>query len=359
MLVFIKGLGIGGAERLIAESAPYWDRERFDYRVAYVLPWKDQLVPELEQHGIEVRCLGSPGGIGPTTLVRLRRMIRQERVDLVHAHLPTTGIAARLASPVPVVYTEHNLADSYRWPTRPLNQLTYRRNRAAIAVSEAVAATIAGFGAPVHTITNGVSARREEGEAGSARRELGITPDRPLIVHVGNIRPHKGHRTLLAMAADLTAHHPEAVVVSIGAEKQPGELESLRAEALRLGLADRLRFLGRREDARSFIAAADVYVNPADVEGLPVSILEALALRRPVVATAVGGVPSVVRDGLTGLLVEAGDPHSLAAAVERLLRDRQAAAELARRGQELVEQEFGIERMVRAQEAVYREVLGG
>jgi L-malate glycosyltransferase len=148
-------------------------------------------------------------------------------------------------------------------------------------------------------------------------------------------------------------------ITSIGGEKRAGDLAALRAAAVAHGLEGRLRFLGRRPDARRFIASCDVYVNPSDAEGLPLAVLEALASGRPVVATAVGGVPSVVRDGETGVLVGAGDAASFAAGIESLLDDPARAAELGRKGQELVLSEYGLEAMVRAVEAVYAEVLGG
>jgi glycosyltransferase involved in cell wall biosynthesis len=107
------------------------------------------------------------------------------------------------------------------------------------------------------------------------------------------------------------------------------------------------------------MAAADIYVNPADVEGLPVSILEASALERPVVATAVGGVPSVIRDGETGLLVPPRDPGALATALSRLLDNPGYGAELGRKAADLVRSHYSLEAMVRATEAVYDEVLRG
>ena len=114
ILVLIKGLGIGGAEKLISSGARFWDRDRFEYHVAYVLPWKDQLVAELEEMGVVVHFLGEKSGLTPRLIPKLRRLVRDLDIDLVHAHLPTTGITARLTSPVPVVYTEHNIAESYR-----------------------------------------------------------------------------------------------------------------------------------------------------------------------------------------------------------------------------------------------------
>ncbi|MGH8927179.1 MAG: glycosyltransferase, partial [Acidimicrobiia bacterium] len=132
----------------------------------------------------------------------------------------------------------------------------------------------------------------------------------------------------------------------------------IRRAAAKRGLDGKLRFLGGRPDALAFIAAADVYVNPAEIEGLPVTILEAMALGRPVVATAAGGVPSVVKDEVTGLLVEPGDAAGFAAAMERLLVDRPLAAGLAKAGADLVARDYGLEPMVRAYESIYRRVLG-
>ena len=149
-----------------------------------------------------------------------------------------------------------------------------------------------------------------------------LAPGDPLVVHVGNIRPHKGHDTLVEAAAELARLRPGVAVISIGGEKNPGDLDRVRATAREAGVEGSLRFLGRRPDALAFVAAADVFVNPSDVEGLPVAILEAMALGTPVVATAVGGVPAVVEDGVTGLLAERADALGLAQAVDRLLGDR-------------------------------------
>jgi glycosyltransferase involved in cell wall biosynthesis len=358
VLVVIKGLGIGGAEKLISEGARHWDRSRFDYRVAYVLPWKDQLVAELETLGTPVDCLGTRRGLTPTVAWRLRRLIRDSGAGLVHAHLPTAGILARVVSSVPVIYTEHNLAHSYRWATRVANRLTYRRNRAVTAVSEAVAATVAGYAGPeVEVVPNGVAVAVDSEASSRARDELGLGPDDPLVVHVGNIRPGKGHDLLIEATATLVEHRPDVMVVSIGGEKYPGSLDRLRKAASNRGLNGRLKFLGRRPDALAFIGAADVYVNPAEIEGLPVTILEAMASGRPVVATAAGGVPSVVRDKETGLLVEPGDAAALARGIERLLADQRLASGLAEAGASLVARDYGLEPMIRAFEDIYRRVL--
>jgi len=359
VLVLIKGLGIGGAERLIADGAAVWDRDTYDYRVAYVLPWKDQVVPELAALDVPVRCVGTERGMRPGWITNLRALLEEWQIDLIHVHSPSVAAQVRLVSGGhPVVHTEHNVVGSYRVPTRLLNRLTYRRNAAVIAVSDAVGESLADYPGPrVQVIPNGVSARFRPEEAASARRELGVGPDDPLVVHVGNIRPHKGHTNLIAAVAILAESHPDVSVASIGGEKHDGDLERVRLEAAEAGVDGTIRFLGRRQDARAFTEAATVYVNPSDFEGLPVSILEAMALARPIVATDVGGVPSVINDA-TGVLIPPKDPEALASAIAGLLDDRTRADLLAKAAQDLVERQFGLDEMIATTEAVYAAVLG-
>lgn len=355
VLVLIKGLGLGGAERLVVEGADAWDRERFDYRVAYGLGYKDHLVPELEARGIPVAHVGGARGLDARTPARLRRVAEDWGSDLVHAHSPSMGIIARLTLGLPCVYTEHNVAGSYRQPTRSLNRLTYGRNAAVTAVSQAVADSLVGFPGPdVVVVPNGVSPVVDREAAAAVRAELGH--DGPLVVHVGNIRPLKGHGNLVAATTRLVETVPDVLVVSIGNEKVPGDLARVRGEAEAAGVSGSLRFLGFREDARAFLAAADAVVNPSDAEGLPLVVLEGLALGRPVVATAVGGVPSVVVDRSTGLLVPPGDPVALAEAMREALTATEAT-EWGRAGAALVAEHHGVEPMVRAFERIYDEVL--
>lgn len=360
VLVLIKGLGIGGAEKLISEGARFWDRDSFDYTVAYVLPWKDQLVADLEVQGIEVHMIGGRRGLTPPILGRLRRLVRRLDIDLIHAHLPTMGIVARIASPVPVVYTEHNMADSYRPLTRTMNRLTYGRNAAATAVSGAVAGSVSTWpGEPPIVIPNGVAVHVEPEGIAAARQELRLAESDPLVAHVGNIRPGKGHDVLIDAVADLHQRMPSVRLVSIGGEKYPGDLDRVRNRAIEAGLEEHLRFMGRRPDALSFVGAADIFVNPSSVEGLPVAILEAMALGLPVVAAAAGGVPGIVKDGETGILVEPNEPKALAAGIEKLINDPFLAERLGQAAQDMVEKEYGLEPMVQATEDVYRQVIRG
>lgn len=358
VVVLIKGLGIGGAERLISEAVAFWDRDRYDYQVAYLLPWKDQLVPEITQAGVRIDQLGN-GRIGVKTWRQLRAYLKEVRPDLVHAHLPSTGILARLASRAPVIYTEHNVVSSYRQPTRLLNRVTYGRNSRLIAVSGAVADSVAGYPGPGPIVVpNGVSVTVSEQDRSAAREELGISDTTLMIVHVGNIRPHKGHSNLIAATAKLKGMLDDFVVVSIGGEKHDGDLARVRAEAADAGVDDVFLALGRRENALSFVAASDVMANPSDHEGLPLAILEAMSLGKPVVATAVGGVPSVIDSGVNGLLVPAADSGALADSLRDLARDSELRSKLGEQATVDALTKHGLEAMVRTVEEIYEEVLG-
>lgn len=360
VLILIKGLGIGGAETLIAESSSLWDRETFDYRVAFLLPWKDQLVPRLRDRGITVDCLDWRGPASVGGLRRLRELSREWQPEIVHSHLPSAGVLARASiRSTAHVYTEHNIVTSYRQPTRTLNRLTYGRNEAVIAVSDAVAKSIADYPGPEPIVVpNGVSIEADDEEVAAVRAELGIEADVPLVVHVGNIRPHKGHSTLIEATGLVAEELPDAVVISIGGEKHEGDLERLESASKAAGVNGHLRFLGRRDDARTFIAAADLVVNPSDVEGLPVFLLEALALGRRVVATDVGGVSSVVEHEQTGLLVPPRQPESLANAMVRSLTSSESDG-WAAAGARLVRDRHSLSGMVASYETIYRNVIDG
>jgi glycosyltransferase involved in cell wall biosynthesis len=328
--------------------------------VAYALPWKNQLVADLEGLSVPVHMIGGSGGLTVRAVGRLSGLIDSLGAALVHAHLPAMGVASRLASSAPVIYTEHNLVGSYHRVTRWSNRVTYRRNSAVVAVSNEVAASLHGYRGPDPVvIPNGVTCDVSADEASTARRELGIEPEQPLIVHVGNIRPHKGHSTLIEAVSAICQDREDFLVVSIGAEKHPGDLDRVREHAAGAGVGARIRFLGRREDALRFVAAGDVLINPSTVEGLPLVVLEAMALGTPVVATAVGGVPSVVRPGETGILVQPGDPEAMARAILHALdhpAETRRHVEAARR---LVADTYSLERMVRAYEDLYRSLLDG
>jgi glycosyltransferase involved in cell wall biosynthesis len=235
--------------------------------------------------------------------------------------------------------------------------MTYGRNSAVICVSEAVRESVVGYPGPRPVVVpNGVPALAAT-TGDRVREEFGIGADTKLIVHVGNIRPHKGHENLINATTKLVEMGEDCVVLSVGGEKHQGDLERVRRSAADNGISSAIRFLGRRTDARRLLGAADLVVNPSDVEGLPIALLEAMAMARPVVATDVGGVASLVKDEATGLLVPPADPDSLASAISRALHDPDAS-KWGQAGASLVQADHGMAGMIRSYEATYRKILG-
>jgi glycosyltransferase involved in cell wall biosynthesis len=364
VLWLIKGLGPGGAERLLVEMARFIDRDRFDVEVAYLLPWKDQLVAGLEDQGIEVTCLDVPNPYLMTWIPRLRRFLSSGRFDVVHAHLPLAAIGARFADrtvgiPRPqMVYTEHNMWGQYHPLSKLVNAATFGANDAAIAVSRSVQGS-AGPRARrrLQVIPNGVDIEHIREQALSrpeARAELGIPPDALVVGTVGGITPKKGHVFLVEAAALVRQQLPDIRYVFVGLRIETAAIE---ARAEQLGLGDAITFAGYRPDAPRLVRAFDVFCMPSLFEGMPLSLIEAMSLGVPAVVTDVGGIPEVATTEVDALMVPAKDPEALAGALLRVLTDPDLASRLGAHAADAAEH-FRIEEMVRSTEAVYEDLLG-
>lgn len=363
ILHVIKGLARGGAEQLLLNQAPYLDRRRFDYEVAYLLPDHVALVRELELAGLRVHCLQGARGVG--WIGRLRRLVRDRNVDLVHDHSPYAAIGTRLGltrSGVRFVYTEHSIWDFYHRATYWGNLLTYSRCDHVFAVSDHVRDSIRYPGPlsflpmpMIETVYHGLDpaavGRWQSGDG--VREEFGIAQDAPLVGMVGNFRAEKGHRILLQAAIRVRQAIPRVRFLLVGY----GPLESeTRQLAHELGLDETVVFTGARHDAPRVTGVFDLFALPSLSEGLAIALIEAMALGRPSVVTNVGGLTEVVEHGKQGLVVNAGDPDGLAEAIIRLLEDeelRRALGDAARSRAE----DFDIRKAVRRHEEVYTELL--
>jgi glycosyltransferase involved in cell wall biosynthesis len=189
-------------------------------------------------------------------------------------------------------------------------------------------------------------------------REYDIPADAPIVGVVARLEPEKGHPTLLEAWPAVRTAVPDARLLIVG---EGSQRELLEVQAASLGLLDgaapAVVFTGRRDDVPAVTAALDVAVLPSYREAQGLSILEAMALSRPVVASAVGGIPEMIDDGRTGLLVPPKDAAALAGALTRLLRDPVEAERLGRAGHDLVHERFCVEQMVRAVETIYDDAV--
>lgn len=366
VLHLIKGLGRGGAETLLAQGLRFADRERFTYGFGYFLPEKDALVASLAAEGADVTCFGARGSAA--VLMSARRVAahaRRWRADVLHCHLPLAGVAGRVGgrlAGVPVVYTEHNAMEQYHALTRRLNVWSWRWQDRVVAVSREVAASArahAGSMVEIEIAPNGVDEehfRRDASERAEARRRLGFPEGAVVIGTVAVFRAQKRLDVWLRAAQLLHERHPDARFLVVG----DGPLhEQVHAAVAALGLSDVVVLPGLSTDVRPLMAAMDVYMMSSDMEGLPVALLEAMAMELPAVVTAVGGIPEVVRPARSGVLVSPGSPEALADAADGLVRDASLRRILGAGARSIVVRDFSIRRLTAQLERVYVEVAGG
>lgn len=360
VLWVIKGLGPGGAERLLCAAAKAHDHRRLHIECAFVLPWKDHLAEELEQAGVRTHCV-SKRRVDRLWPLKLARLVRGGNWDVVHVHSPLPGSVARLATrtmasntrPI-LMSTEHNRWSTHRLPTRILNRLTSRWDAVSFAVSDEVHQSMAGpVRAHTETLRHGidvVATAKEITRRIEIRDELGIGHDEFVVGTVANYRPQKDYPNLFQAARLLADRDVPVKIVAVGQGPQEVEIHQLRMD---LGLEDRVILTGFRNDAVRVMGACDAFTLASQWEGLPVAIMEALALGLPIVATAVGGVAEQLTDGVDALFVPPRDPEALASEIARVAADGVLRSVLAARSTERAA-EFDVHRAVNRIETAYK-----
>ncbi len=294
-------------------------------------------------------------------VLRLRRIMRREKPDLVHLHSRRGadllgGIAARLVG-VPCVLTRR--VDN---PERPwLVRRKYRLFDRVITISEGIRRVLLAEGVPDEQITCVRSAVNPAPYVHRCSRtwfckEFNVEPEQLVAGMIAQFIPRKGHRILLDALPPVLDRHPELVVLLFG--RGPLEDEIL-GEIQHRGLAGQVRIAGFRDDLHRVLPCLDLLVHPAMMEGLGVSLLQAAAAGTPIVASRAGGMPEAVLDGESGLLVPPGDTPALGEAIERLLGDSQLRRRMGERGRQLVTEQFSVDAMVEGNLAVYQAVIGG
>ena len=362
---FTDSAGFGGAERQIITLIEHLDRERWDPVLAH------HGSPGIQPLVDAARALGGPdvvlrpmpdGLAGARRVPQAARTLRGLGADVLHAHLTwplackwplAAGVAARL----PAVLATVQLYLPFTAPRATLLQhrVLSRRVGRYVCVSRFVAdACVAHVGWPaarVSVVHNGIDpAPWEDADAVAGRAALG-GGDEPIALTLARRGPQKGLEVLVEAAAQTAG-------VQFAIAGDGPEHAALEQQIARLGLGGRVRLLGRREDAPDLLAGCDLFVLPSRFEGLPVSVVEAMAASRPVVASAIGGTDEAVVEGETGLLVQAGDAAALAAAVARVAGDGELSAAMGAAGRARALQSFTATGMAHAVEATYLELLG-
>ncbi len=358
VMELLPTIGAGGAERLVLDIVKYLDSSRFD--PVLVSLYSQEHCHTIYQNfsketGIRVLYLDKKPGLDISLVGKLSRLIREERPDILHTHLYAVIYSLFPASrcPVPVrVHTVHNVADKELPPLyQKIMKSSYKRKKVTpVAISpliqESLCLRYALEKSAVPCIDNGVDIRRFA--------PLGISEPHQTIrfINVARFSSQKNHRLLLRAFQHVRQEFPDVILRLVGDGELRGEIEE---QIQKLGLSDSVELLGVRSDVEKQLQDSDVFVLSSDYEGLPLSVMEAMAAGRPVVSTRAGGVPNAVTDGLNGILVDVGDVDALAEGMLRLakdtsLRHRMAEAALT------ASKQFDIRVMVSRYEELFQEL---
>lgn len=359
-------LSLAGMEYGVIKLVNRLDPERFYPMICCLAHQRDVTKTVLDSR-IPVFELKKHLGRDWRMIFRLAALLRHERVDIVHSHNWQTFfysvVAAALAGSL-VIHGEHG-RESQAVPRRRLivSRWLARRVSRLVAVSGALSRELVeqwNVGPErVCAIPNGVDfdAFGHEADVDAVRREFGFGPDTRVILNVGGLRPVKDHPTLLRAFVQVLRSFPEARLLLAGSDFGKGLQPELEALAEDLGIRSAVFFPGIRHDVPRLLSLCEVYVNTSVFEGMSNTILEAMASRKPVVATAVGGNPELVSDGKTGYLIPPGDDRQLAERLVRLLGDPALAKTMGVAGRAMVERDHPMARMIQAYSDLYEEAI--
>ncbi len=377
MRIMLSGVAIegGGAEQVIQDLALGFAEREHEVMIAF-LEGTDAVVPELEARGIRCERLmartelaDSPlADFNPSCAFRFRSLVKDFRPQIWHSHVPRPTLWASLAirtmrSHPCFVYTEHNVQDVYpRWAHWVYRIFIPSVDR-VVCVSNA---SLESFEirwkqcAPAIRVWNGIRPERVafSGEAIEIREPLGASGSAPVVCNIANIGHRKGHDVLVGAMSMVRERLPQAQCWIAGSmEHEPRTVEALRGAIEQHQLQKNVSLLGRRRDVPDLLHASDLFVLSSRQEGFPITILEAMAAGKPVIATDVGGCAEAVVDGETGLIVPPEDPEALAEAILSLLQDPGRAEAMGEAGRDRIQREFTVDRMVERHLELYQRLV--
>jgi L-malate glycosyltransferase len=347
----VSSLGVGGMERVILQLASA--QQEAGHRVAVMAIRGGSLEREAKDRGLRVHVLNG-GRIGRS--LQALRCYFKSQPDIVHVHNPTSlhyAVLSKLVSRATVVITIHSERGTH---ARPGSALEWWLTRSVVVVSRAAAETLhVPFSrGPLTVIHNGITLASRGDSRDQVRRDLGWQHEFVGII-VARIDGRKGHQTLVTSVRTLTDLNVGVRVLVVGDGKDRASVEHLAQE---LGLAPGIvRLLGNRSDIDALLDASDFFVLPSDVEGLPLSVLEAMAHGLPIVASNVGGIPEIIEHEKEGLLVPSGDPSALANAIRRLAFDGELRRALGDAARERANRQFSMASTLQSYQRVYESAV--
>ncbi len=363
ILQIVPDLQCGGAEQLLVSLSISLARNGHLVSVASLFGRQGtHLEDALIEAGIEVHFLGKRRGFDPRVTFRLEHVIRSMRPDVIHTHRYVLAYVLPLVcigSLPPVIHTIHSVCDHGPASVRWLNHIAFSLGVIPVAICEEVQRSIRKCHKiqKMALVPNGIEVERfaaENSARTQVRRELGIPESATVFVSVARLTPVKNHGFLLAGFAKARRSCENAVLLLAG----NGECRAQVIQQIRdADLGESVHVLGQRSDVPRLLSASDIFVLTSHYEGNPLSVMEAMASGKPVVSTAVGGVPELVADGSNGLLVPVGDVNSLAAALVKLALSGAERQRMSLNALESARSRFDRRTMVSSYADIYRRVV--
>ncbi len=362
----------GGPDKTILLSASLHDRSRVSPVVAYIRDVRDReftITQKARELGLTYHEIPERGKFDPSVLLALRKLIIEHDINLIHPHDYKSDLFCYLVSrslrkkSLTLISTAHNWAMmGFRGELyRRLDLLIMRYFDHLIAVSDATKSAMVNAGLPSEKITvihNAIDTTVWAPRATNTfRSEFGLEGVFPLIGYVGRITEEKDLRTWLRVAANIAQQYPEARFVIVGDGASPRLYCELQEWAAVLKIADRVVFTGYRQDLQNIYAALDVFFMTSCREGLSNSILEAMAMGVPVVATNAGGTAELIENGTSGYLLPVGDSMGMTETLMKLLGDPRLRTQMAMAARKRVEERFSFQLRLRRIEALYEQLV--
>ena len=363
VMEIVHSMEVGGMERVVMHLVRNMDRSR--YRpIVVCIARKGDFALALEETDVPVLCLDKPPGVSLAAPRKLAGMIRDHQVRIVHMHNSGpffTGTLASVLRRVPVrVYTDHARDFPDRWRVMMTERVLGRLIDRAVAVSEETRQNLIRYlsipANKIQVIPNGVEAPQvpPDDDLAELRREFGAGPGDLLVVVIARLEAQKAIHRMIDAARIVHERLPHVRFLVVGGGNLEGQLREMIRDR---NLEEVFHLAGWRLDATALLAAADVFALSSNWEGLPMSLLEAIALSKPAVCPNVGDVGKAILDGESGCLVKPNDAAALAETLIGLLTDPERMAAMGARARRLFDERFGAATMARQYEALFEEVL--
>lgn len=362
VLHLINSYTLAGAEILITNLAAKMDKTKFNVIVCSMASFRNDIEKnmrqKLEENQVKALTLAKkPGVKSVSSILKLRKLLIEENVDIIHTHCPSPDAYGRVAAILANVPVIINTLHSTSYSNYLVNRfLSYPANL-HIAVSEAVkkwsVANLKLQNKKIKVIHNAINIEefaKSRVNKSRKKKELGIDIEKTVITTVGRLTKQKGQIYLIKAADQILKAGIDAEFLIIGEGELRQNLENLTKD---LHLEDRIHFLGVREDVNELLGISDIFVLPSLCEGFGIVIIEAMAAGVPVIASNIDGIKEVIEDKKTGLLVPSKSPKEIANGVIYLLESTKKVQSMTKRASEKVKKKFSIDRMVKEYENVY------